>query len=95
MSQYPIYDPIQAAKVALSLDGCDLLCSPSKAVTPALAEFIRAHKTVLVAMLERGRDLPLCGTCGGSQLAVRTFDGFENFECQRCGVCSGCRQVTT
>ena len=93
MSEYPLYDSIQTAKVTLSMKGGKLNATPSKAVTPALASFIRAHKTVLVAMLERGRDLPLCGTCGGSQIAVRTFDGYENFECQQCNLCSGCRKV--
>ena len=92
-SQYHIYDMLQDAKVKVTLDGCDLIVTPSSSVTPALAEFIRQNKSELVAMLERGRDLPLCGTCGGSQIAVRTFDGYENFECPACNLCSGCRKV--
>ena len=85
MSEYPLYDSIQTAKVTLSMKGGKLNATPSKAVTPALAEFIRAHKTVLVAMIERGRDLAPCEHCQGAQIAVRTFDDYENAECERKG----------
>lgn len=93
MSQSPIFDELQSAKVFLSMKGDKLNATPSANVTQALACFIRDHKTELVDMLERGQDLPPCERCHGAQLAVRTFDGFENFECQQCGVCSGCRPV--
>ena len=93
MSQYHIYDAIQAAKVTVTLKGSSVAVSPSKLVTPSLAAFIRDHKAELVVMLERGQGLPPCERCHVAQMAVRTFDGFENHECQRCGACSGCRPV--
>ena len=93
MSRYHIFDAIQAANVTVTLKGSNVAVRPSKNVTPALAEMIRTNKAELVDMLERGQDLPRCERCHGAQLAVRTDDGFENFECQQCGVCSGCRPV--
>lgn len=92
--QYHIYDMLQDAKVNVTLDGCDLILTPSKSVTQSLAEFIREHKSELVSMLSRGRDLAHCERCHGAQIAVRTFDHYENFECIGCRVCSGCRRVT-
>ena len=93
MSRYPIFDALQSAKVTVSLKGSSVAVSPSKNVTPALAEMIRANKAELVDMIDRGQDLPQCERCQGPQIAVRTFDGYENFECQQCGVCSGCRPI--
>jgi hypothetical protein len=93
MSRYPIFDALQSAKVFLSMRVEKLNVRPSANVTPELAQFIRTNKAELVDMLVRGQDLPLCDRCQGPQLAVRTFDGFENFECQQCGVCSGCRPI--
>lgn len=64
--------------------------------TPAEAvEIAKANKPQLVAMFERSRHLPICKICKGLQLAVPTFDGYENFECLNCGICSGCRVVRT
>ena len=93
MSRYHIFDAIQAANVTVTLKGSNVAVRPSKNVTPALAEMIRTNKAELVDMLERGQDLPTCERCHGAQLAVRSFDHYENFECQQCGVCSGCRPV--
>jgi predicted RNA-binding Zn-ribbon protein involved in translation (DUF1610 family) len=93
MSRYPIFDELQSAKLFLSMRGDKLNVRPSSNVTPALAEFIRTNKAELVDMIERGQDLPPCERCQGAQWAVRTFDHYENFECQQCGVCSGCRRV--
>ncbi len=93
MSRYPIFDEIQAAKVTLSMKGDKLNVLPSSNVTTELAAFIRTHKTELVDMIERGRDLPLCNRCHSAQLAVRCSDPYENFECQQCGVCSGRRRI--
>ena len=64
---------------------------PISAITPELAELIRENKAVLINMLERSRDLPACKCCGNQQRAVQTFDGYENFECLGCNMCSGCR----
>ncbi len=78
-------------RVALQQDG--LWVTPSNRVTPAASEFVREHKQILVAMLERSVGLPKCLECQGTLLAVPTFDEFENFECQHCGKCFGCRRV--
>ena len=93
MSRYPIFDALHAAKVFLSMRGDKLNVRPSKLVAPALAEMIRANKTELVDMLSRSADLPPCERCEGPQIAVRTFDHYENAECMPCGVCSGCRPI--
>ena len=93
MSRYPIFDALQSAKVFLSMRGDKLNVRPSANVTHELAEFIRANKGELIAMIERGLDLPRCERCQCAQLAVRCSDAYENFECQACGVCSGCRPV--
>ena len=91
MSQYCIFDPIKAARLTLSLRQGNISVRPSSAITSELAELIRKNKAVLVKMLERSMDLPACRCCSGQQVAVQTFDGYENFECIRCGICSGCR----
>ena len=93
MSQYHIFDAIQAANVTVTLKGSSVAVRPSKNVSQALACFIRANKTELLDMLRRSADLRPCQRCQGPQMAVGTFDGFENFECMRCGVCSGCRPI--
>ena len=93
MSQYPIFDALQSAKVVLSMRGDKLNVLPSSNVTPARAEFIRTNKAELVDILSRSEDLPPCERCQGPQWAVQTFDHYENFECQQCGVCSGCRPI--
>ena len=93
MSQYPIFYEIQAAKVFLSMRGDKLNVLPSSNVAPALAEMIRANKTELVDMIERGQDLPPCERCQGPQWAVPTFDHYENAACMPCKVCSGCRPI--
>ena len=93
MSEYQLYDSIQTAKVTISMKGVKLNATPSSSVNPEVASFIRQNKTELVAMLERGQGLPPCERCHGPQIAVRTFDDYENFECQHCKLCSGCRKV--
>lgn len=76
------------------LDG-SIVVRPAELVTAELAAIIREHKALLISVLERSDDLPDCSECGGDQLAVPTFDGYENFECVSCGRCSGCRRVCT
>ena len=93
MREYHIFDAIQTAKVTVTLKGSSVAVSPSKNVNHELASFIRQNKSELVAMIERGRDLAPCEHCRGPQIAVRTADGYENFECQQCKVCSGCQKV--
>jgi len=57
-----------------------------------IVQQIRTHKTQLVKVLSRSVGLT-CPGCGGGQVAVPTFDGYENLECFHCGKCSGCRRV--
>jgi hypothetical protein len=71
----------------------ELWVTPSNRVTPEASGFVRKHKQFLVAMLERSIGLPACQRCQSPLLAVPTFDGYENFECQNCGECFGCRRV--
>jgi len=94
MRQYHIFEKLVATGIVISLNGSTLNAKPSKAVTPAVAQFIRDHRAELVDMLQRSRQLPPCTQCQGPQIAVATFDDYENFECLRCDVCSGCRKVT-
>lgn len=75
------------------LDGA-ILARPAELVTPEVGDAIRENKPALVAVLERSADLPKCSACGGDQVAVPTFDGYENFECVACDRCSGCRRAS-
>lgn len=93
MSGYHVFDALRGLGLTVALRNNGLLVTPTNRVTSAAAEFVREHKQVFVAMLERSVGLPKCRRCQGSLLAVPTFDGFENFECQSCGECSGCRRV--
>lgn len=71
-----------------------LTCSSGN--VPAVAvELARPFKSELVAVIERSADLPVCPECGGDQMAIPTFDGYENFECVACDRCSGCRRAGT
>lgn len=75
------------------LDGA-ILVRPVELVTAEMADIIRENKPAMVTVLERSVDLPKCSECGGVQVAVPTFDGYENFECLSCDRCSGCRRAS-
>jgi flavoprotein len=92
MRQYHLFEKLVDAGIVVSLNGSAINVKPSKAVTPEVAQFIRDHRAELVDMLKRSRQLPPCTQCQEPQIAVATFDGYENFECFRCDCCSGCRK---
>ena len=84
---------VWAAGGRLSLSAQQLRVDGASVLSAQQVEQIRDNKAELVAMLERSQDLR-CPHCSAQQIAVRTFDGFENLECFECGRCSGCRRST-
>jgi hypothetical protein len=93
LSGYRTFDALRVLGLRIELRNNGLWVTPAYRVTNEAAEFVRQHKQVFIAMLERSAGLPCCQRCKGSLLAVPTFDGWENFECQSCGNCAGCRRV--
>ncbi len=71
------------------------LAANNENVLPKAIELAKPNKSALLTMLERSADLPPCPQCKGMLLAVPTFDGYENFECIPCDICTGCKKVVT
>jgi hypothetical protein len=77
--------------VNLAIENSKLTAHPASRLTADLIDRIRDQRDTLFSIVARSEGLGRC-SCGDSLNAIPTCDGFENFECCRCGECSGCRK---
>lgn len=89
---YELFEGIHSAGGRVSLVGNQLRVDGVSRLPASIVEAIRARKPELISVLSRSVGLK-CPHCSAAQIAVPTFDGFENLECFHCGQCSGCRRV--
>jgi len=87
-----LFQGIYSSGGSVSLIGDQLRIDGASLLTTEIIEQIRAHKSTLIGVLSRSVGL-VCPKCSSAQVAVPTFDGFENLECFQCGKCSGCRRI--
>ena len=81
--------------IRIEASGDRLRFSPRSAVTPDLADRMKAHKGELLTILRSmSVDICECTACGEKLLEKPTFDGFLNLECPSCDRCFGCRPAT-
>jgi TubC N-terminal docking domain len=81
--------------IRIEAHGDRLRYSPRSAVTPDLADKMKAHKGDLLTILRsKSTNLGACPACGERLWEIATFDGFLNLECPACDRCYGCRPST-
>ena len=91
--------------IQLEAHGDRLRFWPRSAVTPDLAQRMKARKRQLLFLLRSDApdtdttttsrpDLGTCPTCDTRLVEKLTFDHFLNLECSRCDRCFGCRPST-
>ncbi len=95
MSAAQLMNELAQRGIRIEASGDRLRYSPRSAVTPELADRMKAHKGELVTILRSmSVDIGECTACGDKLLELPTFDGFLNLECPSCDRCFGCRPAT-
>lgn len=94
MSATQLITDLDRLGIRIEAHGDRLRYSPRSAVTPELANRMRARKAELLAILRGSLGIGACSTCRVRLLEVPTFDGFLNLECPSCDRCFGCRPST-
>ncbi len=95
MSAAQLMNELAQRGIRIEASGDRLRYSPRSAVTPDLADRMKAHKGELLTILRSmSVDIGDCTACGEKLLEKPTFDGFLNLECPSCDRCFGCRPAT-
>lgn len=79
--------------VRLTLADDDLIAKPTSRVTPELVDRIRVLKPDMMRILAGPSDA--CEHCGGDVVRDRTFDGYLNRLCLKCGRWFTCTRSQT
>ena len=76
--------------ITIEAHGGRLRYSPRSAVTPDLLQRLMLYKGELLAIMTNAVDLGRCGQCREPLVGLRTFDGYLNRFCKRCGAWHRC-----
>jgi hypothetical protein len=87
-----LFVDLERLNVRLSVDNGKLIVEPGSRLTAEHIAVFKSHRDTILASVERSERLAHC-QCGGRLFGIPTFDRFQNFECVRCGQCSGCARL--